>query len=115
MHFAKLLITQGNPIPITLFLDIMVEKTQILIEHIKNHHLGLCLIANIGGTTAVIRVYDNFARVNTQVFQMTISNLSDLEEQLFHLYIEINGIIHEFMPYISDMPELEDITDEDDI
>ena len=39
----------------------------------------------------------------------------DLEDQLFHLYIEINGIIHNFMPDINDMPELEDITDEDDI
>ena len=115
MHFAKILISQGKSIPTTLFLDVMVEKTQILIEHIKNHHLGLCLTANIGGNTAVICVYDNFAMVNTPVLQTTISNLSDLENQLFHLYIEINGIIHNFMLHISDMPELEDITDEEDI
>ena len=115
MHFAKILISQGKPIPKTLFLDVMVKKTQILIEHIRNHHLGLCLTANIGGNTAVIHVHDNFATVNTQDLQMTISNLPDLEDQLFHLYIEINGITHEFMPDISDMPELEDITDEDDI
>ena len=38
MHFAKVLLTEGKPIPKTLFLDIMVEKTQLLIEHIKNHH-----------------------------------------------------------------------------
>ena len=54
MHFAKVLITEGKPIPKILFLDIVVEKTQILIKHIKNHHLGLCLTANIGGSTAVI-------------------------------------------------------------
>ena len=65
MHFAKILISQGKSIPKTLFLDVMVKKTQILIEHIKNHHLGLCLTANIGGNTAIIRVYDNFAMVNT--------------------------------------------------
>ena len=115
MHLAKILITEGKPIPKTLFLDIMVEKTQILIEHIKIHHLGLCLTANIGGNTAVIRVYDNFATVNTQILQMTISNLLGLEDQLFRLYIDINGVIHDFMPDISDMPELEDITNEDDI
>ena len=79
MHFAKVLIT--------LLLDVMVKKTQILIEHIKNHHLGLCLTSNIRGNTAVIRVYDNFATVNSQILQLTISNLLDLEDQLFHLYM----------------------------
>ena len=114
MHFAKILITKGKPIPKTLFLDVMVKKTQILIELIKNHHLGLCLTDNIGGNTAVIHVYDNFATVNTQVLQMTISNLPDLEDQLFCLYIEVNGINHNFMPDdFDDMPLLEDITDDE--
>ena len=54
MHFANILIAEGKPIPQVLFLDIMVEKTQLLIEHIKNHHLGLCLTANIGNNTAII-------------------------------------------------------------
>ena len=43
MHFANILIADGKPMPQTLFLKIMIEKTQLLIEHIKNHHLGLCL------------------------------------------------------------------------
>ena len=100
MHFAKVLLTEGKPIPKTLFLDIMVEKTQILIKHIKNHHLGLCLTVNISGNTAVIRIHDNFATVNTQILQITISNLLDLESQLFCLYMEINSVIHDFMPEI---------------
>ena len=92
----------------------MVENTQILIEHIKNHHLGLCLTANIGGNTAVIRVYDNFATVNTQVLQATISNLLDLETQLFHLYVKVTGVIHDFMPEdYEEIPPLEDITDDE--
>ena len=99
----------------TLFLDVMVEKTQNLVQHIKNHHLGICLTANIGANTANIRMYDNFATVNTQLLHITITNHLDLENQLWRLYIEVNGIIYEFMPDISDMPELEDITDNDDI
>ena len=92
----------------------MVEKTQILIKHIKNHHLGLCLTANIGGNTVVIRIYDNFATVNTQILQITISNLPDLENQLFCLYIEVSSIIHDFMPDdLDDMPLLEEITDDE--
>ena len=60
-------------------------------------------------------MYDNFAAVNTQLLHITITNHSDLENQLWRLYIEINGIIHKFMPDINDMPELEDITDDDNI
>ena len=76
----------------------MVEKTQILIEHIKNHHLGLCLTANIGIDSAVIRVYDNFATVNSQMLQITIYNVPNLETQLFQLYVEITTILHDLMP-----------------
>ena len=112
MHFAKVLLMEGKPIPKTLFLDIMVEKTQILIKHIKNHDLGLCLTVNIRGDTAVIKMYDNFATVNTQLLHVTKTNLWDLEDQMWKPYVEVNGIIHQFMPDdFDDIPPLEDITD----
>ena len=69
---------------------------------------------NINGNSAIIRIYDNFATVNTQVLQVTLSNLPDLEDQLFCLYVEVMGVIHDFMPEdIDDMPSLEDRTDEE--
>ena len=109
---ARSLLFDAKPLPKTLFLDILVEKTQILIQHIKSHHLGLALTANIGENTTIIRVYDNFATINSQILHGTVSNHSDLEDQLWRLYIEINGIIHAFMPDdIDDMPPLENITD----
>ena len=114
MHFANVLISEGKPVPQILFLDIMVKKTQLLIEHINNHHLGLCLTANIGNNTAVFQIYDNFATVNSQIMQITISNLPNLETQLFQLYVKVTGIMHDFMPEEDDkMPPLEDITDEE--
>ena len=114
MHFAKALLTEGKPIPKTLFLDIMVKKTQLLIEHIKNHHLGLCLTANIGRNTAVVKMYNNFATTNTQLLHVTVTNLWDLQDQLWRLYMEVNGIIHQFMPDdIDNMQSLKDITDDE--
>ena len=98
MHFASILIADKKPVPHTLFREIMVEKTQILIDHVNNHHLGLCLTANIGQNSAVVCVYDNFAMVNTQMLQVTISNLPNLETQLFMLYTEITAILHDLMP-----------------
>ena len=41
MAFARELLSEGKPLPKMLFIDVMVEKTQILIKHIKNHYLGL--------------------------------------------------------------------------
>ena len=114
MALARVLLLEGKPLPKTLFLDILVEKTQILIQHIKSHHLGLALTANIGENTTIIRVYNNFTTINSQVLHITVSNHSDLEDQLWRLYIEVNGIIHAFMPDdIDDMPPLEDITDDE--
>ena len=112
MHLAQILLMEGKTLPKHLFLDVMVEKTQILVDFIKNHHLGLCLTANINGNSAIVRMYDNFTTGNTLLLQVTISNLPNLENQLFQLYMEIHGIVHDFMPEEDDeMPPLEDIMD----
>ena len=113
MHFANILIANGKQVPQTLFMDIMVEKTEILIKHVNNHHLSLCLTANIGNKSAVIHVYDNFATVNTEMLQVTILNLPNIETQLFQLYVEVKAILHDLMPEEDDeMPPLENLTDE---
>ena len=49
-------------------------------------------------------MYDNYATVNLQLLHVTISNLSDLEDQLFHLWIKVNGVIHDFIPPLEDIP-----------
>ena len=98
MAFTAELHRDRKPLPKLLFIDVMVEKTQHLINHIKNHHLGLSLTANISENVTTIKMYDNYATVNSQLLHVTISNLGDLEDQLFHLWIEVNGVIHDFIP-----------------
>ena len=100
-----------KPLPKLLFVDVMAKKTQRLIEHINHHHLGLMLTTNIGENSAVIRMYDNYTTVNSQLLHVTISNLSDLEDQLWRLYIEVNRVIHDFIPHLEDIPPLEDNSD----
>ena len=104
MAFAAELHRDGKPLPKLLFIDIIVEKTQKLIEHINHHHLGLSLTANIGENSTVIKMYDNYATVNSQLLHMTISNLWDLEAQLWTQWIEVNGVIHDFIPQLEDIP-----------
>ena len=98
MAFTAELHRDGKSLPKLIFIDIMAEKTQRLINHIKHHHLGLSLTANINENVATIKMYDNYATVNSQLLHITISNLWDLEDQLFYLWIEVNGVIHDFIP-----------------
>ena len=65
MAFATELHRDGKPLPKLLFIDIMVEKTQKMIKHINHHHLGLSLTMNIGENSTVIKMYDNYATVNS--------------------------------------------------
>ena len=83
MAFAAELHQDGKPLPKLLFIDIMVEKMQCLINHIKHHHLGLSLTANTGENIATVKMCDNYATVNSQLLHVTISNLWDLGDQLF--------------------------------
>ena len=98
MAFATELHRGGKPLPKLLFVDIMVEKTQKLIKHINHHHLGLSLTMNIGENSTVIKMYNNYATVNSQLLHITISNLWDVKMQLWRLWIEVNGVIHNFIP-----------------
>ena len=49
-------------------------------------------------------MYDNYTTVNSQLLHVTISNLWDLEIQLWRLWIEVNGVIHDFIPHLEDIP-----------
>ena len=113
MAFTRELHWNGKPLPKILFIDVMVKKIQKLIKHINHHHLRLSLTANIGENSAVIKMYDNYTTVNSQLLHVIILNLWDLENQLWRLWIEVNGVIHDFIPHLEDIPPLEDIPVED--
>ena len=78
--FATKLNWDGKPLPKLLFVDVMVEKTQKLIDHIKQFQLGLSLVVNVNENMVTVKIFDNYATTNSQKLQVTISNLWDLED-----------------------------------
>ena len=58
MTYATELIADGKPLPKELFLDIMIEKTQMLVTHLKHLQLGLALVVNISDNVTTINIYD---------------------------------------------------------
>ena len=97
MAYAAEFECEGKSLPKGFFLDIMTEKTQMLIDHVKHLHLGLALVANIGENVVTVKVYDNYA-VDSLGLHVTLKNLWYIEDQLYHLWIEVNGVIRNYLP-----------------
>ena len=64
MAFAAELNWDGKPLPKLLFIDVMVEKTQKLIDHIKQFQLGLSLVANVNENVVTVKIFDNYTTTN---------------------------------------------------
>ena len=96
MAFAAKLVCDGKPLPNDLILDIMIEKTQMLVTHLKYLQLGLALVVNISDNVTVIKVYDIYLEDSLKL-HITISNLWDIEDQLYRLWIEVNGLLKDYM------------------
>ena len=95
MAFTTELAVDGKDIPQGQFLDIMIEKTQMLHNHLKHLHFRLALVANIGGNMATVKIYDTFVEDPLKL-HFSISNLWDIEDQLYRLWIEVNGVVQSY-------------------
>ena len=92
MEFAINLVADSCGIPNGLFVDILTEKCQMLHCHIKSSKDCLMLVANISGTMATIKLFDRNL-MDSQLLHCTISNLWDLEDQLYCLWLELCSIL----------------------
>ena len=103
MDFAIHLARDRHSIPDGLFVDICTEKCQLLHQHSKSSKDCLMLVANISHTMATINLFDRNL-MDSQLLHYTISNLWDLEEQLYRLWIEVRGVLKD---YVVDDPSAE--------
>ena len=109
MEFAIHLAADGCSIPDLLFVDILTEKCKILHQHIKSSKDCLMLVANIGHTMATIKLFDKNL-MDSQLLHFMVSNVWDLEEQLYRLWIEVCGVLKDYV--VNDpLLELSHITD----
>ena len=109
MEFAIQLAADRHSIPDLLFVDILTEKCQLLHQHIRSYRDCLILVANIGCTVATIKLFDK-SKLDSQLLHFTVSNLWDLEEQLYRLWIKVCGVLKDYV--VNDhLLELRNITD----
>ena len=92
MDFTLDRIRNGHLTPPALFTEIIVEKCQLVNQHFLNTRDHLRIVANVTNTTATITFHDTILE-DSKLKIVTISNTSDLENQLIHLWTEVQQLL----------------------
>ena len=82
-------------IPKDLFIKLMIEKSNIIKDHLKNSIDQLIIVANIGPTMATFKFYD-VKEEDSLKLRMTLSNLGDIEEQICQLWQQLNFLLQQY-------------------
>ena len=92
MDFAMYCIRQGHPTPPSLFIDIIVEKCQLINYHFCNTRDHLRIVASVTNTAATVKFHDILLE-DSKLRTVTLSNLPDLEDQLIQLWTEVQDLL----------------------
>ena len=96
MDFIVNLAGDGHSILDGLFMDIMTEKCGMIRDHIQSHRTCLILVANTGPKVASVKLSD-INIIDSQLLHITISNVWDLDPQLYRLWIEVTGVLKDYI------------------
>ena len=82
-------------IPEDLFINLMMEKANIIKNHLKKSMDQLIMVANIGPTMAVLKIYD-VKEEDSLKLKVTLSNLGDINEQIHQLWQQTNFLLQQY-------------------
>ena len=82
--------------PENLFINLMIEKVNIIKDHLKRSEHPLIVVVNIGPTMAIYKFYDTTKEDNSLKLHMTLSNLGDLNDQIHTLWQQVNFLLQEY-------------------
>ena len=82
-------------IPKDLFVNLMIEKANIIKNHLRMKIDQLIIVANMGPTMAVFKFYDTNEEDSLKL-HMTLSNLGDIEEQIQILWQQVNFLLQQY-------------------
>ena len=78
-----------------LFVKLMIEKANIIKDHLRKSMHPLIIVANIGPTMAVFKFYDTNEEDSLKL-HMTLSNLGDIDEQIRVLWQQVNFLLQQY-------------------
>ena len=83
-------------IPEDLFVKLMIEKANVIKDHLKKGRDHFIIVANIGPTMAVFKFYDMNEKDSFKLC-MTFSNLGDIEEQIQVSWQQVNFLLQQIL------------------
>ena len=83
-------------IPENLFVNMMIEKVNIIKDHLNKSMHPLIIVANIGPTMAVFKFYDTTEEDDSLKLHLTLSNLEDIDEQIHVLWQQVNFLLQQY-------------------
>ena len=85
-------------LPEQFFVNTLTKKANMLRKHLKDMKSSLVICANIGPNMATFKLY-NTQEKDSLKLHYTISNLGDLGDQLYQLWVQVNYLLKEHYPY----------------
>ena len=79
------------------FVQLLADKANILKKHLKTTQSNIVICANIRPNTVTFKLY-NIKEENSLLLHMNISNLGDVEEQLYQLWVQLNLLLWNIVP-----------------
>ena len=83
-------------IPENLFVNMMIEKANIIKDHLNKSMHPLIIVANIGPTIAMFKFYGTNEEEDSLKLRMTLSNLGDIDEQIHVLWQQVNFLLQQY-------------------
>ena len=88
MSFTMQQILEGCSTPPSLFIDLMVEKCQLINHHFFNTRDHLKAVTGVTNMVATL-TFHNLALADSKLQVVTITKMPNLEDQLVHLWREV--------------------------
>ena len=95
MDFVLGLIKQKRKVPAALFMDILTEKCQLIIQYLRSIRDCLVLVANISKDQVSIKLYDTHYEIS-KMKHITLTNQPDLDDQLIYLWTKVRYLMRYF-------------------
>ena len=75
-------------------MDTLTEKAEMLKKHLKDTKSNLMVCTNIGPNMATFKFF-NPQEEDSLKLHYTFSNLGDLKDQLYNLWVQLNYVLKE--------------------
>ena len=84
----------SDKLPESFFVDILTGKAKMLKKHLKDKNSNLVICANTGPNMATFKFFNPHEKDSLKL-HYTLSNLGDLKDQLYNLWVQLNYALKE--------------------